>query len=63
MPDQENISAAAGTGFKGERQLLSMLNSMPAFIAYVDADIIYRYVNFSYTKWLGRPLEEITGKK
>src|ERR1051325_4103097 len=63
MPEHENIPASSGTGLISERQLLSVLNSTPALIAYVDADTVYRYVNLPYVKWLGKPQQEITGKK
>ncbi len=37
-------------------------NALPALIAYVDATGRYVWVNLGYSRWFGRPTEEIVGR-
>ena len=47
---------------QSEEQLRLVTDNTPAFIAYIDADYRYRFVNRQYEDWLGRPREEILGR-
>ena len=38
-----------------------MMDSVPAYISFVDADERYRMVNRQYEEWFGRPRAEIAG--
>ncbi len=44
-----------------ERRLRLITDAMPALIAYVDADLRYRFTNRAYEDWFGRPRSEIDG--
>lgn len=44
-----------------ERQLRTMADAMPAFIAYVDSEQHYRFVNTAYERWFGRSSQKIQG--
>jgi PAS domain S-box-containing protein len=37
-------------------------NALPALIAYLDSDVRYVWVNDGYSRWFGRPREEIIGQ-
>lgn len=39
-----------------------LLDSLPAWISYVDRDLKYRIVNRGYEIWFGRPRSEIVGR-
>lgn len=56
---KKNLSQLEENRFSGST---SLLNLVPALIAYVDKDLCYRYVNHSYEKWMGRGASEIVGK-
>ncbi len=44
-----------------ERRIRLVTDAMPALIAYVDADRIYRFTNKGYENWFGRPRDTIDG--
>ena len=54
-----------------DRELRTIADSLPFLIAYIDRDLIYRFVNRAYQDWLhvppskvlGRHVSEIVGKK
>ena len=68
---RRRTSATLSTQQRKELWLQAILDSLPAFIAYVDADIRYRLVNRAYENAfdkarqdiLGRRVEEILGPK
>ena len=37
-------------------------NAVPALIAYLDTSVRYAWVNDAYSRWFGRPREEILGR-
>jgi PAS domain S-box-containing protein len=37
-------------------------NAMPALMAYVDTSVQYLWVNDAYSRWFGRPRDEIQGR-
>lgn len=39
-----------------------LINNLPAFISYIDADQRYRLVNRGYEEWFLRPREQIEGR-
>ena len=50
-----------------EQQLHRVIDAVPAFISYVDADLRYRFTNKSYEEWFdertdGKHIEEVLGK-
>ncbi len=46
----------------GEEQLRLLTDALPTLISYIDKDLIYRFVNHTYTTWFGLPKEEIEGR-
>lgn len=47
---------------ESHEQLTTISDNLPAFIAHVDAQEQFLYINQSYAHWLGRSREEIIGK-
>jgi diguanylate cyclase (GGDEF)-like protein/PAS domain S-box-containing protein len=45
-----------------ERELRQVIDSIPTPMAYVDADIRYRYVNDAFLGYIGLPAEEVIGQ-
>jgi two-component system sensor histidine kinase/response regulator len=43
-------------------ELRLITDQMPAMLAYVDADLYYRYHNKGFQKWAGLPPEQIDGR-
>ena len=46
----------------GTQQLQLVANTVPALLAYVDADVRYVWVNEAYLRWFGRAPETIRGR-
>ena len=38
-------------------------DNMPALISYIDRERRFRFNNATYSAWLGKPLDEITGRR
>ncbi|MBC7843391.1 MAG: PAS domain-containing protein [Gemmatimonadaceae bacterium] len=47
---------------RAEQQLRTITDTVPALIAYADADCHYRLNNLAYERWFGRRRGEITGR-
>jgi PAS domain S-box-containing protein len=45
-----------------ERRMRLVTDAIPALIAYVDKDVIYRFTNKVYEDWFRRPLDQINGR-
>lgn len=45
-----------------ESQLKAITNHLPALVCYIDRGHVFRFNNETYTRWLRRPLSEITGR-
>ncbi|SIS75446.1 hybrid sensor histidine kinase/response regulator [Insolitispirillum peregrinum] len=45
-----------------ERRMRLVTDAIPALIAYVDKECIYRFTNRVYEEWFRRPLDEINGR-
>jgi PAS domain S-box-containing protein len=39
-----------------------ILNAAPMSVAFIDADLRYRFVNDRFTAWIGRPRDQILGR-
>ena len=48
---------------RSENRLQLIIDSIPALIAYVDRDDIYRFVNRGYADWFGLAKDSITGRR
>lgn len=48
---------------RSERLLRDIIDSIPAAIAYVDRDWVYRYANKIYAKWFGWTPDAVKGRK
>ncbi|MBT3989980.1 MAG: PAS domain-containing protein [Rhodospirillaceae bacterium] len=46
-----------------EEMLHLITDNIPAYVSYVDKDLVYRFVNAEYEKDFGRPKSEIIGLK
>jgi len=46
-----------------EKQLNLIADNIPVFIAHIDSDLNYLYVNQNYANWLKKTKEEVIGKK
>lgn len=46
-----------------EARLRLITDNLPAFISYVDSGYRFRFNNARYAEFLGRPLDEITGRR
>ncbi|MET0340498.1 MAG: ATP-binding protein [Polyangiales bacterium] len=44
-----------------DERLLMIADSLPVLIAYIDADLRYRFVNSHYEEWFGRKRSEVHG--
>jgi diguanylate cyclase (GGDEF)-like protein/PAS domain S-box-containing protein len=47
---------------ESEKRLRTITDSMPALISYIDRDHVFRFNNQRYSKWLRKPLSEITNR-
>jgi diguanylate cyclase (GGDEF)-like protein/PAS domain S-box-containing protein len=47
---------------ESEKRLVTITDNLPALIAYVDGQRIFRFANRAYEKWFDRPLDEIIGQ-
>lgn len=47
---------------RSENRLQLIIDSIPALIAYVDGDDIYRFANKGYAEWFGLTKDSITGR-
>ncbi len=47
---------------RSENRLQLIIDSIPALIAYVDRDEIYRFANKGYAEWFGLTKDAITGR-
>ena len=47
---------------RSEGRLRLITDAIPAFIAYVDADLVYRFANRGYAAWFSRTKDTIVGR-
>ncbi len=45
-----------------ERQLRAIADNLPVLIAYIDRELVYRFVNATYGEWFGKPVAQIGGR-
>lgn len=48
---------------ESESELRLIADSLPVLIAFVDADLVYRFVNLAYEDWFNVPIAKILGRK
>ena len=48
---------------ESEERLRLITDNLPVLISYVDSDRRFRFNNRTYSAWLGKPLQEITGRR
>ena len=47
---------------ESEKRLVTITDNLPALIAYVDENRVFRFANRAYEKWFERPLDQIIGQ-
>lgn len=45
-----------------EKQLSLITDNLPGLVARLDRDLRYRFVNATYEKWFGHPIQDILGR-
>src|SRR5204862_6472864 len=58
----EPLVTALGGGVLDFSAMLAIADILPVMTAYVDRDLVYRFVNKPLAQWLGRPRRELLGK-
>ncbi|MEO5657908.1 MAG: PAS domain-containing protein [Nitrospiria bacterium] len=58
----EGMNASLVALQRSENQLRLITDALPALVAYVDRDEIYRFNNLAYHTWFGRSPETLRGK-
>ncbi|GEM_PF-6158401 len=53
--DVHNVRAA-------DLRLAAIADAVPAFVGFLDADRVYRFVNRTYEAWFGRPKADVVGR-
>jgi PAS domain S-box-containing protein len=48
---------------RSERRLRIIMNQVPVTVSYIDADLVYRYINHAQERWLGKSEAEVVGRK
>lgn len=61
MAEQEERKQAREMLRGNEQQLQTIMNALPALVAYIDADLRYIRVNDTYESWFGVCKEDLTG--
>jgi len=56
------IDEIAGALRRSEEKLKTIIDSIPALIAYVDRNEIYQFANRGYAEWFGLNKDEIVGR-
>lgn len=62
MKDVTELRESARRLEASERTLRTITDNLPVLIAYIDRDERYRFVNATYERWYGIPVERILGK-
>ncbi|WP_227816220.1 PAS-domain containing protein [Nitrogeniibacter aestuarii] len=55
----DDIAAALG---RSEARLQTIVDSIPALVAYTDASLVYQFVNKGYADWFGLDKEALIGR-
>jgi PAS domain S-box-containing protein len=56
------LITAMGGGVLDFPAMLAIADILPVLTAYVDRDLVYRFVNKPYAEWIGRPRKAILGQ-
>lgn len=62
MKDVTELRESARRLEASERTLRTITDNLPVLIAYIDREERYRFVNATYERWYGIPVERIVGK-
>lgn len=62
MKDVTELRESARRLEASERTLRTITDNLPVLIAYIDRDERYRFVNATYERWYGIPVERILGR-
>ena len=60
--DFEPLVTALGGGVLDFPAMLAIADILPVMTAYVDTDLVYRFVNRPLAEWLGLPRKDILGR-
>ena len=58
---QDELAQAVASQERAGRELRTLVDSVPAMIAYWDQDLRCRYANSQYLEWFGRTSEDMVG--
>jgi diguanylate cyclase (GGDEF)-like protein/PAS domain S-box-containing protein len=58
----EDLAASQSLLSKSEEALRTVTDNLPALIAFIDHNLIYRFANKNYERWLGLPQGSIVGR-
>jgi two-component system sensor histidine kinase/response regulator len=58
-PEQQMLIEAQ----RGERRLRTIMDQIPVTVSYIDADLLYRYINRAQEQWLGKTEAEVVGRE
>ncbi|UJR85788.1 PAS domain-containing protein [Sandaracinus amylolyticus] len=59
----EGLAETAAALRRSEEQLRVIINTVPALVAYVDRDLVYRWCNESYEHWFGPVARTYVGRR
>jgi PAS domain S-box-containing protein len=59
---RRKVEASREEARRSAKQLQTITDTLPALVAYVDAQQYYRFVNRAYEAWFGVRLEDVLGK-
>ncbi len=57
----EDLAASQSLLRKSEEDLRTVTDNLPALIAFIDKNLIYRFANKNYERWLGLPQGSVVG--
>src|SRR6476659_10053460 len=60
--DFDPLVTTLGGGNIDFSSILAIADILPVMVAYIDRDLIYRFVNKPLADWIGRPRKEILGR-
>lgn len=56
------IARSESRAVDSERRLKSITDNVPALIGFVDKDLRYRFMNATYERWFGKPVQAMLGR-
>jgi len=58
---EQSLAEREGAARQREARMATFLDNVPAMIAFVDTNEVYRYCNRAYAAWVGRAAGEVVG--